>query len=506
MSRLEATPLHPPHAIEAEQSVLGGLLLNNRIWFDIVDRLREDDFYTMDHRLIFRGISHMLNKGEPCDFITLSEHFRHQGMLDEVGGIPYLGTLAADTPSAANIKAYAEIVYERSVLRGLIAAGQDLAESGYHPNGAQIEEIVNGAEQRLQELRLRGARGAQHGEMAGVLMERMTALIEQRSRKEVPPALPTHLPELNKMLNGGLADGDLIIVGGRPGMGKTSFAMNIAEFVAINLGKPVAVFSMEMPAQQCIERTIAARASIPLDHILTGDLTDDDWDSMTRVDHDIRSAPLMIDETGGLSPNELRARAKRFKAKHGCALVVIDYVQLMEVPGGSRNKSRENDISEVTRKLKALAKELKCPIIALSQLSRSLESRDNKRPILSDLRESGSIEQDADKVLFVHRPEYYERGEAGTEVESVDKGLAEIIVAKQRSGPTGRIDSRFIGKFCRFSVWDGLPRAQRIAAKRQQQEAEPANRVGPRRKKQAAQAVGETGQMLPPDPSPDDYR
>ncbi|GAC1622309.1 MAG: replicative DNA helicase [Nevskia sp.] len=439
--RLAASPKHPPHSIEAEQSVLGGLLLNNRAWYELVDQIAEEDFYTRDHQVIFKAIGELLNAARPCDFVTLSEHLRHQGRLDEAGGISYLGTLAADTPSAANIKAYAGIVRERAILRSLIATGQDIAELGYQPDGREPNALIDVAEQQVFRIRARGDRSQKQAKDMPFLMDAIEERLERlRNNPDSFAGVPTGFIELDKMTQG-MHEGDLIIVGGRPGMGKTSFAMNIAEHVAIERKLPTAVFSMEMSAEQLALRVLSSFGRIDQQRLRSGDLEDMDMSRLVSASGLLREAPLFIDETGSLSPQELSGRARRMAAKQKLSLIVVDYIQLMQVPNNREN--RTNEISEISRSLKALAKELKVPIIALSQLSRSLEARQDKRPIMSDLRESGSIEQDADVVLFVYREDYHNK-------DSPNQGTAEIIVAKQRSGPTGKIKTAFLGKYTRF--------------------------------------------------------
>ena len=439
--RLSASPKHPPHSLEAEQSVLGGLLLNNRAWYELVELVSEEDFYTRDHQVIFKAIGELLNAARPCDFVTLSEHLRHQGRLEEAGGISYLGTLASDTPSAANIKAYAEIVRERAVLRSLIATGQDIAELGYQPDGRPPNTLIDIAEQQVFKIRARGAKSASQAKDMPFLMDAIEERLERlRTNPESFAGVPTGFIELDKMTQG-MHEGDLIIVGGRPGMGKTSFAMNIAEHVAIERKLPTAVFSMEMSAEQLALRVLSSFGRIDQQNLRSGDMDDHDMSRLVSASGLLREAPLFIDETGSLSPQELAGRARRMAAKQKLSLIVIDYIQLMQVPNNREN--RTNEISEISRSLKALAKELKVPIIALSQLSRSLEARQDKRPIMSDLRESGSIEQDADVVLFVYREEYHNK-------ETANTGTAEIIIAKQRSGPTGKVKTAFLGKYTRF--------------------------------------------------------
>jgi replicative DNA helicase len=439
--KLAPSPKQPPHSMEAEQSVLGGLLLNNRAWHELADQLLETDFYTQDHRVIFRAIAEVMGKGQPCDFVTLSEHLRLQNKLEEAGGLSYLGTLAADTPSAANVKAYADIVRERSVLRSLIAAGQDIAELGYQPGGREPGLLMDSAEQTVFSIRARGDRAkSQYFDMPTLIDSVENRLDQLRNNPQSFSGLATGFTEFDKLTTG-LHPGDLVIVAGRPGMGKTSFAMNIAEHVALEGKQPVAVFSMEMAAEQLALRVLSSFGRIDQQRLRSGQLEDHDWSRLVSAGGLLREAPLYIDETGSLSPLDLRSRARRMAARHGLKLIVVDYIQLMQVP--TTRENRTNEISEISRSLKALGKELGVPVIALSQLSRGVEARDNKRPRMSDLRESGGIEQDADVIVFVYRDEYYNK-------ESPDKGTAEIIIAKQRNGPTGTVKTAFLGPYTRF--------------------------------------------------------
>jgi replicative DNA helicase len=427
--------------MEAEQSVLGGLLLDNEAWFDIVEKLSEEDFYSHDHKLIYRAIGEVVGQGKPCDFVTLSEHLRHQNKLDEAGGIAYLGMLAADTPSAANVRAYAEIVRERSVLRSLIGAGNLIADLGYRPDGRAPGELIDAAEQQVFRIRERGSRGSSDWYSMPPLMEKIQErVLMLRNDPKGLAGLPTGFIEFDRKTTG-LHPGDLLIVAGRPSMGKTSFAMNIAEHVALIERKSVAVFSMEMSAEQLAFRVLSSFGRIDQQHLRTGELNDLEMSKMISQAGLISEAPLYIDETGALAPLELRARARRLKARHNIQLIVVDYLQLMQVPGSKEN--RTNEISEISRSLKGLAKELSVPVIALSQLNRGVEQRDNKRPRMADLRESGSIEQDADVIVFIYRDEVYNK-------ESPDKGIAEIIIGKQRNGPIGTVKTAFLGQYTRF--------------------------------------------------------
>jgi len=431
----------PPHSIEAEQAVIGGLLLDNRAWERIADRIHEKDFYRHDHRLIFNAIGALESKSQPFDVVTLSEALAQNEELEQVGGLAYLGRLAKDTPSAANIVAYADIVRERSVLRQLIGVGTDIADSGFRPEGRDTNELLENAEKSvfaIAEQKVRGQTGLRT--ISQVLSKTVEQIDHLFETKGAVSGVASGFSDLDKKTTGFQA-GDLVIVAGRPAMGKTTFAMNVAETAAISGGLPVAVFSMEMPGEQLAMRLISSLGRIDQHHIRTGELTDEDWPRITSSISMLSETKLFIDDTPAMSPSEVRARARRIKREHGLGLVVIDYLQLMQVSGGSENRATE--ISEISRSLKALAKELAIPVIALSQLNRGLEQRPDKRPVMSDLRESGAIEQDADIILFVYRDEVYNE-------ESPDKGTAEIIIGKQRNGPIGKVRLTFHGKYTRF--------------------------------------------------------
>lgn len=430
-----------PQSVEAEQSVLGGLMLDNNAWDKIADVVTEEDFYRRDHRLIFRAIEALFSRSQPSDVVTLSEWLDKQNLLGEAGGLAYLGTLAKNTPSAANIKAYAEIVRERSVLRQLITVGNDISGSAYQTEGRSTEELLDQAERRVFEIAEQGARGKQGFTAIKDLLVKAVDRIDELFQQDNPiTGIPTGWASFDEMTSG-LQSGDLIIVAGRPSMGKTSFAMNVAENAAIKANQPTAVFSMEMPGEQLAMRMLSSLGRIDQHKVRTGKLEDDDWPRLTSAVGILADAPLFIDDTPALTPNELRARARRLHREHGLGLIVIDYLQLMQVHGNREN--RTNEISEISRSLKALAKELSVPVIALSQLNRSLEQRPNKRPIMSDLRESGAIEQDADVIAFIYRDEVYNE-------DSPDKGTAEIIIGKQRNGPIGTTRLTFLGQYTRF--------------------------------------------------------
>ncbi len=431
-----------PQSIEAEQSVLGGLMLDNNAWDKIADAITEEDFYRRDHRLIFRAVAALAARTEPFDVITLSEWLNTQGLLDDAGGLAYLGTLAKDTPSAANIGAYATIVRERSVLRQLISVGNEISSSGYQTEGRSTEELLDNAERQVFQIAEQGARGKQGFVAIKDLLVKAVDRIDTLFQQDDPiTGVPTGWNDFDEMTSG-LQRGDMIIVAGRPSMGKTTFAMNIAEHAAIKSGLPTAVFSMEMPGESLAMRMLSSLGRIDQHRVRTGKLEDDDWPRLTSAVGLLAEAPMFIDDTPALSPNELRARVRRLAREHGqLGLIVIDYLQLMQVHGSAEN--RTNEISEISRSLKALAKEMDVPVVALSQLNRSLEQRPNKRPVMSDLRESGAIEQDADVIVFIYRDEVYNE-------DSDSKGVAEIIIGKQRNGPIGTTRLTFLGQFTRF--------------------------------------------------------
>ena len=437
---MSPNPKSPPYSIEAEQSVLGGLLIDNRAWNDIADRLGEADFYRADHQLIWRAICDLVGGGRPCDFVTLTEHLRNRNQLEEAGGLAYLGSLASDTPSAANVMAYADIVRERSVLRSLVAAGGDIAELGYRPDGRETVELIDQAEQKVFAIRERGAKvRADYYAMPAVLDQVFNRIDATRRNPMGASGLPTGFLEFDNKTTG-LGPGDLMILAARPSMGKTSFAMNIAEHGAFDRKEAVAMFSMEMSAEQLGFRVISSRSGIPLHKLRSGELNDQEMDQLTWTIGRLREAPLFIDETGGLSPMDLRAKARRLAMRENLKLLIVDYIQLMQVPGKGDNRVQE--VSEISRQMKSLAKELAIPIIALSQLNRGLENRDNKRPRMSDLRESGGIEQDADLVVFIYRDWVYDK--------NADERAAEVIIAKQRNGPLATIPVQFIGANTKF--------------------------------------------------------
>ncbi|MBS0570079.1 MAG: replicative DNA helicase [Proteobacteria bacterium] len=442
----------PPHSIDAEQAVLGGLMLDEHAWERIADKLGEEDFYRKDHRLIFRAIGDLASKNQPCDAVTLGEWFEASGLADEVGGVAYVIQLANATPSAANILAYAGIVREKSVLRQLIEAGTQIVGDGFQPEGRKSEEILAEAEQRVFHIAETGARGKKsYVEMRAAVHEAFQILSRRYESKDTVTGLATGFADLDEMTSG-LQPADLIIVAARPSMGKTALAVNMAEHAALKSRKAVAIFSMEMSASQLAFRLISSLGRIDQQHLRNGDLAEEDWPRVTSAITLLSDTKILIDDTPALSPAELRARARRMKRQYDLGLIVVDYLQLMAVPGNKENRATE--ISEISRGLKALAKELNIPVIALSQLNRSLEQRTDKRPVMADLRESGAIEQDADVILFIYRDEVYDK-------ESADKGLAEIIIGKQRNGPIGTVKLTFLGRYTRFESTAAEARGER---------------------------------------------
>ena len=435
----------PPHSVEAEQSVLGGLLLDNTAWDKIADMIGESDFYRADHRLIYRHVSKLVGNSRPADVITVSESLESTKELDGVGGLAYLGALAQNTPTAANIRRYAEIVRDRAVMRKLAEVGTEIAETAYNPMGKEAGQLLDEAESKVFAISEQGARGKQGFMDMQPLLTQVVERIDMLYNRDNPSdvtGVPTGFTDLDKMTSG-LQPGDLVIVAGRPSMGKTSLALNMAEHVALESGLPVGVFSMEMGASQLVMRMLGSVGKLDQHKVRTGRLADEDWRKLTDAVGRLNDAPIHIDETAALNSLELRARARRLHRQYGkLGLIVVDYLQLMSA--SSQGENRATEISEISRGLKALAKELNVPVVALSQLNRSLEQRPNKRPVMSDLRESGAIEQDADLILFIYRDEVYNQ-------DSPDKGKAEVIIGKQRNGPIGTITLVFQGEYTRFA-------------------------------------------------------
>lgn len=434
----------PPHSIEAEQSVLGGLLLDNQAFDKVADLLVASQFYRYEHRAIYQAIADLIEQNKPADVITVLEALQSVGKHEECGGLPYLNALAQCVPSAANIRRYAEIVRERAVLRQLVTISDDIAQNALNPQGRSVQQILDEAESRIFAISEEGARASSGFQpmkaLLGDLLKRVTELAERGGTDTT--GVPTGFTDLDRM-TAGLQPGDLIIVAGRPSMGKTAFSLNIAEHVAINEQLPVAVFSMEMSASQLVLRVVGSMGRIDQSHLRTGQLSEDEWTRLPETIERLQDVHMHIDETPALNPLELRARARRLARQFGgrLGLIVVDYLQLMS--SSREGENRATEISEISRSLKSLAKELHCPVIALSQLNRELEKRTDKRPVMSDLRESGAIEQDADVILFIYRDEVYNK-------DSKDAGIAEIIIGKQRNGPIGTVQLAFLKPLTRF--------------------------------------------------------
>lgn len=434
-----------PHSIEAEQSVLGGLMLDNEAWDNVAERVIGDDFYLRSHRLIFQGMHHLVEHQKPIDLVTLSELLEQTGELQQIGGFAYLLEIQKNTPSSANILAYADIVRERAVIREMISVANEIAESGFDTQGRQSHELLDMAESKVFKIAEKRA-NASEGPMdiSDILektLDRIEFLSKQTNHNGVT-GVSTGFHDLDRMTTG-LQPSDLVIIAARPSMGKTTFAMNLAEHAALNEDKPVVIFSLEMPAEQIMMRMLASLSRVNQTKVRTGNLDDEDWARISSVMGMLNEKNNMyIDDGSGLTPTEVRSRSRRIAREHGgISMIMVDYLQLMTVPGMSENRTLE--IAEISRSLKALAKELKCPVVALSQLNRSLEQRSDKRPVNSDLRESGSIEQDADLIMFIYRDEVYNP-------EGDKQGLSEIIIGKQRNGPIGAIELKFHGALSRF--------------------------------------------------------
>ena len=438
----------PPNSIQAEQSVLGGLMLDNQTWDSVADKVVETDFYRRDHQLIFRAIAQLAEKQDPFDVVTLSEVLESTDELQNVGGLAYLGMLAKDTPSAANIVAYANIVRDRSVLRQLIHVGTEISDSAFSTEGRETSDLLENAERKVFQIAEQRQRGQGGFSSIKSLLAQAVDKIETLYELDGDiTGASTGFTDLDEKTSG-LQPADLIIVAGRPSMGKTTIAMNMAENVALKSGLPVAVFSMEMPGESLAMRMMSSLGRIDQHKVRTGKLDDDDWPRLTSAINLLAETKLFIDDTPALTPTEVRSRARRLTREHGqLGLIVLDYLQLMQSPSSGENRVQQ--ISDISRGLKALAKELNVPVVALSQLNRNLEQRPNKRPVMSDLRESGAIEQDADLIIFVYRDEVYNE-------DSPDKGIAEVIIGKQRNGPLGTVRLTFLGQYTRFENFAGV--------------------------------------------------
>jgi replicative DNA helicase len=441
----------PPQSLEAEQAVIGGLLLDNTAFDRVADLLRPDDFYRGDHRQIYTAITSLIDKAHPADVVTVHEALSTIGKAEEIGGLIYLNRLAQDTPSAANIRRYAEIVRDRAILRRLIAVADDIANQALNPQGRDTRSLLDEAESKIFNINEEGARGRSGfqslPDLLSQVVDRIGQLYDQSNHSGIT-GVPTGFTDLDKMTSG-FQPGDLVIVAGRPSMGKTAFSLNIGEHVAVDQSLPVAVFSMEMGATQLAMRMVCSVGRLDQQRVRTGQLVDDDWPRLTNAIQKMQDSQLYIDETPGLNALELRSRARKLSRQCGqLGLVIVDYLQLMSSASAS-GENRATEISEISRSLKGLAKELQCPVIALSQLNRSLEQRPNKRPVMSDLRESGAIEQDADVIIFIYRDEVYNP-------DSPEKGTAEIIIGKQRNGPIGTVRLTFLGKYTKFENYSSI--------------------------------------------------
>jgi len=430
-----------PYSLEAEQAVLGGLLLDNSAWYQVADRLVENDFHLFNHRLIFRAIDELAEKRQPFDVITLSDRLSQKAEIQDTNILAYLGTLANDISSAAGIKAHADIVREKSVLRQLIQTGNEIATSGMSPDGKDIQQLLDEAEQKIFGITDQSARTGEGFIGIKPLLNTTIEQIDQLfDRDDHITGIASGFKEFDEK-TAGLQDGELIIIAGRPSMGKTSFAMNIVEYAALDKKICAGIFSMEMPARSLTMRLLSSLGRVDQQRVRTGKLNDDEWPRITSAVSMLSNTRLFVDDSAALSPTELRARARRLKREHNLSLIVVDYLQLMKISGTSENRATE--ISEISRSLKALAKELSVPVVALSQLNRSLEQRTDKRPVMSDLRESGAIEQDADLIVFIYRDEVYND-------DPTDRGIDEIIVARQRNGAVFKTRLTFLGEYTRF--------------------------------------------------------
>ncbi len=434
----------PPHSVEAESSVLGGLMLDNGAWDRVGDLLKDADFYRYEHQLIFLAVSTLINGGKPADVITVNEQLTNLGKSADVGGLGYLNALAQYVPSASNIRRYAEIVRERSILRKLVSASDEIATNAFDPQGRNVDKILDEAEQKIFAIGEEGSRMKQGFQgMDSLVVDLLDRVQEMADNPNDITGVPTGFIDLDRMTSG-LQAGDLVVLAARPSMGKTAFAVNIAEHVALNEGLPVAIFSMEMGAAQLAVRVVGSIGRVDQGHLRTGKLSDEEWPRLTEAIEKLRHISLHIDETPGLTPSQLRANARRLARQCGkLGLIVVDYLQLMSGSGGGNGDNRATELGEISRGLKMLAKELQCPVIALSQLNRSVEQRTDKRPMMSDLRESGAIEQDADIIMFIYRDDYYNK-------DSKEPGVAEVIIGKQRNGPTGTVKLAFLKPLTRF--------------------------------------------------------
>lgn len=427
----------PPHNIDAEQAVLGAVLLQPDVLVSVNEIIRAEDFYRQAHQKLYRVMNGLVEKGEPVDLVTLTSELQDQQLIEEIGGIAYLTELSGAVPTAANVEYYAKIVEQKSLARKLIYTATEIAHSGYQ-SGENVRDVVDEAERKILAISQKGMRGG-FTPIQSVLMESFEQIEALHYNKSGLRGIPTGFVDLDKMTSG-LNKSDLIIVAARPAMGKTAFALNLAQNVALRTRETVAIFNLEMSASQMVMRMIAAEGNIDAQAFRTGNLNEEDWEKLTMAISSLSEAPIYIDDTPGVTVHDIRAKLRRLKAEHGLGLVMIDYLQLIN---GHSGDSRQQEISEISRSLKLMARELECPVIALSQLSRAVEQRQDKRPMLSDLRESGSIEQDADIVAFLYRDDYYNE-------DSEKKNIAEVIIGKQRNGPVGKVELLFLKNYNKF--------------------------------------------------------
>lgn len=430
----------PPQNLEAEQSILGGILLDNQGLNAVLEILSAREFYSESHRRIFEAILSLSDRSDPIDLITLSSILKDQKQLDRVGGAAYLAGLVDNVPSAANIAHYAKIVKEKAILRGLISTATEILTKTYDA-GADVDTVLDEAEHAIFEISENKIRPA-FFPIKDIIKDSFRTIEDLYARKELVTGVPTGFDKVDD-LTSGLQNADLIIIAGRPSMGKTAFALNIAQYVSTQRSIPVCLFSLEMAKEQIAMRMLASTAKVDSQRIRKGFLGETDWPKLTTAAGSLSEAPIFIDDSAAITVLEMKAKARRLKSEHGLGLVIIDYLQLMR--SGSRKESREQEISEISRSLKALAKELNVPVIALSQLNRQVEVRTNRRPQMADLRESGAIEQDADVIAFIYRDEVYNKAE-----DNPEKGIAEIIIAKQRNGPIGMVKLAFLEKYTSF--------------------------------------------------------
>jgi replicative DNA helicase len=434
----------PPQNLEAETSVLGAVLLENEALNRVLEILQEDDFYRNAHRRIFSAILHLYELSEPVDLITLSEVLKTRGELDDVGGVEYLNSLVNAVPTAANISYYAKIIKEKAILRKLINRATEIVSQSYS-NSGDVDEFIDQAERTIFEISEDRVRPSFYP-IKDLIKSSFKTIERLYEKRQLITGVPTGFQRLDE-LTSGLQPSDLIIIAGRPSMGKTALALNIAQNASVQAAIPAAIFSLEMSKEQLALRMLCSEAKVDAHRLRGGFLSEADWPKLTRAAGSLSEAPLFIDDTPGLSALEMRAKTRRLKIEHNLGLVIVDYLQLMR--GRASADSREQEISDISRSLKALAKELSIPVIALSQLNRRVEERGDKRPQLSDLRESGAIEQDADVILFLYREEVYNKSEE-------NRGKAELIIGKQRNGPTDKVDLAFLDKYTRFENLSGL--------------------------------------------------